>query len=69
MKVTDVTSQPLRCYELDTTVAGNTQTATVSAGSTVGFQADQAIYHPGVSHTITSDDERSKNRKSISPYI
>ncbi|EIN14512.1 hypothetical protein PUNSTDRAFT_80948 [Punctularia strigosozonata HHB-11173 SS5] len=45
--VTDVTSDAIRCYELDNTVAGNTQTVTVSAGDTVGFKANGAIYHPG----------------------
>jgi len=43
--VTDVTSQLIRCYENNT--AAQTQVYTVSAGSTVGFQADQEIYHPG----------------------
>ncbi|KAF9025224.1 hypothetical protein BDZ89DRAFT_1092641 [Hymenopellis radicata] len=44
--VTDVTSSAIRCYELDTTSAGAAGIATVSAGSTVGFKANQAIYHP-----------------------
>jgi len=46
--VTSVTDPEFRCYELDLqNTAGETQTATVSAGSTVGFQANGAIYHPG----------------------
>ncbi|EIN14513.1 hypothetical protein PUNSTDRAFT_130140 [Punctularia strigosozonata HHB-11173 SS5] len=59
--VTDVTSEALRCYELDDTVADNTQTATVSAGSTVGFQADQAIYHPGYFSVYMSPASPSAN--------
>ncbi|TFY62518.1 hypothetical protein EVJ58_g3822 [Rhodofomes roseus] len=43
--VTDVTSQLIRCYENDT--ASATSTATVSAGDTVGFQANGDFYHPG----------------------
>jgi hypothetical protein len=53
-----VTSDAIRCYELDDTVAGNTQIATVSAGDTVGFKANGAIYHPGVS--LQSLDARQK---------
>jgi len=46
--VTSVTDPEFRCYELDlTNTAGATGTATVAAGSTVGFQANGAIYHPG----------------------
>ncbi|KIJ36282.1 lytic polysaccharide monooxygenase [Sphaerobolus stellatus SS14] len=46
--VTDVTSQPFRCYELDSSAtAPATGIATVAAGSTVGFKANGAIYHPG----------------------
>ncbi|KAF9568718.1 glycoside hydrolase family 61 protein A [Agrocybe pediades] len=44
--VTDVTSQDFRCYTSQTNAKAST--ATVTAGSTIGFQADQAIYHPGV---------------------
>ena len=47
LQVTDVTSELIRCYETDT--ASATGTATVSAGATVGFQADSDFYHPGVS--------------------
>ncbi|KAI0346667.1 hypothetical protein BDW22DRAFT_1462603 [Trametopsis cervina] len=46
--VTSVTDPEFRCYELDLqNTAGQTSTATVSAGSTVGFKANGAIYHPG----------------------
>ncbi|OCH86815.1 hypothetical protein OBBRIDRAFT_796835 [Obba rivulosa] len=46
--VTDVTSQEIRCYELSLTdSAGQTSIATVEAGSTVGFKADNTFYHPG----------------------
>ena len=51
LKVTDVTSDLIRCYETDT--ASSTGTATVSAGATVGFQADSDFYHPGVSTVMT----------------
>lgn len=48
-QVTSVTSDEFRCYELDlVNTAGETSTATVSAGDTVGFQANGPIYHPGV---------------------
>jgi len=43
--VTDVTTPQIKCYENAT--AAQTSTITVSAGSTVGFKADQSIYHPG----------------------
>ncbi|EPS97565.1 hypothetical protein FOMPIDRAFT_43160 [Fomitopsis schrenkii] len=43
--VTDVTSELIRCYETDT--ASSADTATVSAGATIGFQADNGFYHPG----------------------
>ncbi|KAL5533913.1 hypothetical protein ACEPAG_373 [Sanghuangporus baumii] len=41
--VTDVNSLDIRCY--DTQEPGTAQTVTVSAGSTIGFSADQAVYH------------------------
>ncbi|KAG8908001.1 DNA repair protein rad2 [Tulasnella sp. 403] len=43
--VTDVTSPLMKCYETNT--ASSTSTYTVAAGSTIGFKADQAVYHPG----------------------
>ncbi|OBZ67829.1 hypothetical protein A0H81_12389 [Grifola frondosa] len=37
--ITDVTSPEFRCYELDmSTTPGETSTATVAAGSTIGFK-------------------------------
>jgi len=46
--VTDVTNEAIRCYELDyNTIPGQTQIATVAAGSTVGFKADNTMGHPG----------------------
>ncbi|KAF8879663.1 glycoside hydrolase family 61 protein [Gymnopilus junonius] len=44
--VTDVTSQDLRCYTSET--GATASTATVAAGSQIGFQADQSMYHQGV---------------------
>ncbi|PPR04841.1 hypothetical protein CVT26_012996 [Gymnopilus dilepis] len=44
--VTDVTSQDLRCYTSETQATAST--ATVAAGSQIGFQADQSMYHQGV---------------------
>jgi hypothetical protein len=44
-QVTDVTSIDLRCYTSETDATAST--LTVNAGSTVGFQADMAMYHPG----------------------
>lgn len=41
--VTDVTSDDIRCNAGGLT----TSTASVSAGDTVGFALDQAIFHPG----------------------
>ncbi len=49
VKVTDVTSSAIRCYEADDTSAGLAEVATVTAGSTVGFKADNTMGHPGVS--------------------
>lgn len=46
--VTSVTDQAIRCYELDySATPGQTQIATVSAGSTLTVSANGAIYHPG----------------------
>ncbi|KAG8812492.1 hypothetical protein FRC20_003958 [Serendipita sp. 405] len=48
--VTDVTSNDLRCNVGATTAS----TANVTAGSTVGFALDQAIFHPGVLNVYMS---------------
>ncbi|KAI0656931.1 glycoside hydrolase [Cubamyces menziesii] len=46
--ITDVNSTEFRCYELDMNATpGETQIATVEAGSTIGFKADNTFYHPG----------------------
>ncbi|KAF8897885.1 glycoside hydrolase [Infundibulicybe gibba] len=45
--VTDVTSSAIRCYELDSNSASQSGVATVTAGSTVGFKADNIMGHPG----------------------
>ncbi|KAL5635458.1 hypothetical protein ACGC1H_004299 [Rhizoctonia solani] len=45
--VTDVSSTDFTCNAGGRT-AGSTTTATVPAGSTIGFALDQAIYHSGV---------------------
>ncbi|PPQ70718.1 hypothetical protein CVT24_000833 [Panaeolus cyanescens] len=45
--ITDVKSNAIRCYELDSSAAGATQIATVTAGSTVGFKASNTMGHPG----------------------
>ncbi|KAH9478438.1 Endo-beta-1,4-glucanase D [Psilocybe cubensis] len=44
--VTDVTSADFRCYTSQTQATAST--ATVAAGSQIGIQADQSMYHPGV---------------------
>ncbi|EPE10402.1 glycoside hydrolase family 61 protein [Ophiostoma piceae UAMH 11346] len=44
--VTDVTSDDIRCFELSPGTAASL-TANVTAGSSVGFQANPDIYHPG----------------------
>ena len=46
--VTDVTSKDFTCNSGTSSTAAGTGTATVAAGSTLGFALDQAIYHPGV---------------------
>jgi hypothetical protein len=47
--VTSVTDQAIRCYEADYSLASTpTSVATVNAGSSLGFTANGAIYHPGV---------------------
>jgi len=43
--VTDVTSVDLRCFQLKP--GGSAATATLAAGGTLGFIADQGIDHPG----------------------
>ncbi|KIO32118.1 glycoside hydrolase family 61 protein [Tulasnella calospora MUT 4182] len=43
--VTDVKSPLMKCYESNT--AASTSTYTVAAGTTIGFKADQALYHQG----------------------
>lgn len=43
--IQDVTSEALRCYEIDP--FPTTSTTSVSAGSTVGFKLDTTIIHPG----------------------
>ncbi len=41
--VTDVSGQDIRCFQM----RAGTGTATVAAGATLGFVADQGITHPG----------------------
>ncbi|EJF57368.1 hypothetical protein DICSQDRAFT_149825 [Dichomitus squalens LYAD-421 SS1] len=46
--ITDVNSTEFRCYELDMDgTPGQTSIATVEAGSTIGFKANDDFYHPG----------------------
>jgi len=45
--VTDVTSAEFQCYQTAATAAAAGATVTVAAGSTIGWQANGAIYHPG----------------------
>ncbi|KAI0347161.1 hypothetical protein BDW22DRAFT_1425225 [Trametopsis cervina] len=46
--LTNVKDPEFRCYELDlTNTASQTGTATVAAGSNVGFRADNTMGHPG----------------------
>ncbi|KAG9098425.1 hypothetical protein FRC06_006402, partial [Ceratobasidium sp. 370] len=45
--ITDVTSTDFRCNAGGLTSGSTTSTATVAAGSTVGFQADIPLSHPG----------------------
>jgi hypothetical protein len=44
--VTDVTTDDIRCYT--STESDTSSTATVTAGSTIGFTAPITLYHPGV---------------------
>ncbi|KAF8888544.1 endoglucanase II [Infundibulicybe gibba] len=44
--VTDVTSADFRCYTSET--GATATTINVAAGSQIGFQCDNTIYHPGV---------------------
>jgi len=63
--VTSVTDPEFRCYELDlTNTAGETSTATVNAGSTIGVKADQAIYHPGYWDIYLSPASPAANSES-----
>ncbi|KAI0090399.1 glycoside hydrolase [Irpex rosettiformis] len=60
--VTDVTSPEFRCYELDLeNTPGETGTVTVSAGSTVGFKGNSAIYHPGYLDVMMSEASPAAN--------
>ncbi|KAJ8480807.1 hypothetical protein ONZ45_g3092 [Pleurotus djamor] len=45
--IQDVHSQAFRCFELDSNSASQTSTATVVAGSEVGFRASNTMGHPG----------------------
>ncbi|KAF2197834.1 cellulose-growth-specific protein [Delitschia confertaspora ATCC 74209] len=45
--VTDVTSNDIRCNAGGLASGASTNTATITAGSTVGFALDQSIYHIG----------------------
>ncbi|KAJ3556049.1 hypothetical protein NM688_g2241 [Phlebia brevispora] len=64
--VTSVTSDEFRCYELDlVNTASETQTATVSAGSTIGLlTADNTLYHPGYLDVYMSKAEPAANSES-----
>ncbi|KAI0090401.1 glycoside hydrolase [Irpex rosettiformis] len=60
--VTSVTDPEFRCYELDLqNTAGETSTASVSAGSTVGFKANGPIYHPGYLDVMMSKADPTAN--------
>lgn len=45
--ITDVTSNDIRCNAGGLDSGASTSTASVTAGATVGFALDQAIFHPG----------------------
>jgi hypothetical protein len=45
--VTNVNSNDIRCNTGGLESGPSTSTATVAAGSTVGFALDQSIFHPG----------------------
>ncbi|KAL5519294.1 hypothetical protein ACEPAH_977 [Sanghuangporus vaninii] len=46
--VTDVTSSDIRCYT--SKQSGTAETITVSAGSTIGFSSDEAVYHQSITN-------------------
>ncbi|CCA76671.1 related to cellulose binding protein CEL1 [Serendipita indica DSM 11827] len=63
--VTDVTSQAIRCYEDNySTTPGATFTATVAAGSTVGFKANNVMGHPGYFSAYMSKASPAANSPS-----
>jgi len=62
--VTDVTSSAIRCYELDSTAATSAGIATVAAGSTVGFKADNTMGHPGYFSAYLSPASPAANSNS-----
>ncbi|KAJ3484844.1 hypothetical protein NLI96_g5356 [Meripilus lineatus] len=67
--VTNVNDPEFRCYELDLkNTAAATGTATVSAGSTIGFKAvctnNQAFYHPGYFSVYMSKASPAANSAS-----
>lgn len=62
--MTDMSSTAFRCNELDITVAANTSVATVAAGSTVGFKADNTMGHPGYFSAYMSKASPAANSTS-----
>ncbi|KZV99482.1 hypothetical protein EXIGLDRAFT_605716 [Exidia glandulosa HHB12029] len=62
--VVDMSSTAFRCNELDSTVAANTSIATVAAGSTVGFKADNTMGHPGYFSAYMSKASPAANSMS-----
>ncbi|KAG9048614.1 hypothetical protein FS837_012389 [Tulasnella sp. UAMH 9824] len=60
--VTNVNSPLMKCYE--TTTAAQTSTATVVAGSTVGFKASNTMGHPGYFDVYMSAASPSANTES-----
>jgi len=62
--VTDVTSSAIRCYENSATSATSAAIATVTAGTTVAFKADNTIYHPGYLSAYMSPASPAANSNS-----
>jgi len=62
--VTDVTSSAIRCYENSASSATSAGIATVVAGSTVMFEADNSIYHPGYLSAYLSPASPAANSNS-----
>jgi len=65
--VTDVTSTDLTCNVGGLASGSSTSTYTVAAGSTIGFEADIAVFHPGVFNIYMAKAPSAATAASFNP--